>query len=391
LSNYRLDLALISTQIPHGKRALMIKLLFSFLTSATLFFISSYSAHSENAAPVKQIKVGVSTALTGDAAAFGLDIKNALTLMNDLNSARKYELIFEDERCDNRAAVAAAKSLIHIHKVRYALGFPCNSTLLATAGLYSSAGVFMITSTSTGDVSDVGPGIFRLFPSDVGGAERLFSYLAPRHKRIGILTEQNEYPVMMERSIRLANQRANNPIEFVSDEFVHGDTDLKTTLLRLINKKPEGIFINVNTDDSFISAVKQIKASRFNGALYAVYLPASSVARQALGKSLNGFIFSNLPLVDNLVTESGKGILKEFRHRYGEPRSGFPVAAVSFEAYRIFDLAINSGMEPSEYLKNREFNDGFLPSYTFDQHGAVRGINFEMQTILDDKVSVLKD
>jgi ABC-type branched-subunit amino acid transport system substrate-binding protein len=196
---------------------------------------------------------------------------------------------------------------------------------------------------------------------------------------------------MMDRSIRLANQRANNPLEFDSEEFVHGDTDLKTTLLRMINKKPEGIFINVNTDDSFISAVKQIKASRFNGALYAVYLPASSVARQALGKSLNGFIFSNLPVVDNLVTERGKGILKEFRHRYGEPRSGFPVAAVSFEAYRVFDLAINSGMGPSEYLKNREFNNGFLPSYTFDEHGAVRGINFEMQTILDDKVSVLKD
>jgi ABC-type branched-subunit amino acid transport system substrate-binding protein len=359
------------------------------LISTTLLALPLYLAHSQDAAPAKPIKVGVSTALTGDAAAFGLDIRNALTLMNDLNSSHKYELIFEDEMCDNKAAVAAAKSLIHIHKVRYALGFPCNSTLLATSGLYSSAGVFMVTSTSTGDVSEIGRGIFRLFPSDVGGAEKLFSYLAPRHKKIGILTEQNEYPVMMERSIRLANERAGDPIEFVSDDFIHGDTDLKTTLLRLLNRRVEGIFINVNTDDSFISAVKQIKASHFNGALYAVYLPASSVARQALGKNLNGFIFSNLPLVDNLVTESGKVILKEFRRRYGDPRSGFPVAAVSFEAYRIFDLAINSGKDPSAYLKGRIFSDGYLPSYRFDQYGAVRGINFEIQTIVNDQVVVL--
>jgi ABC-type branched-subunit amino acid transport system substrate-binding protein len=196
---------------------------------------------------------------------------------------------------------------------------------------------------------------------------------------------------MMERSLRAANDRAGRPLDIVSDNFVHGDTDLKTTLLRLSNKDIEGIFINVNTDESFISAVKQLRAARYAGALYAVYLPASSVAQKALGKSLNGFIFSNLPLVDDLVSARGKGILQEFRQRYGEPRSGFPVAAVSFEAYRIFDLAISSGQDPSEFLKGKEFHDGYLPSYSFDEHGAVRGIDFEMQTILNEKVSVLHD
>lgn len=79
-------------------------------------------------------------------------------------------------------------------------------------------------------------------------------------------------------------------------------------------------------------------AARYAGALYAVYLPASSVAQEALGKSLNGFIFSNVPLVDDLVSACDKGILQEFRQRY-----------------------------------------------------AVRGIDLEMQTILNEKVSVLHD
>ncbi len=92
------------------------------------------------------IKVGVSTALSGDAIAHGTDIKNALTLMNDLIGAGKYKLIFEDERCDSRAAVNVAQKLIAVDKVRYALGFSCNSTLLATAPIYSRAGVVVITS-----------------------------------------------------------------------------------------------------------------------------------------------------------------------------------------------------------------------------------------------------
>jgi ABC-type branched-subunit amino acid transport system substrate-binding protein len=249
----------------------------------------------------------------------------------------------------------------------------------------------MVASTSTGDVEDIGRGIFRLFPSDVAGAEKLYSYMAARHKRIGILTEQNEYPVMMERTVRLANEKAGKPLELVSDEFVHGATDLRTMLLRLTGKNVDGIFINVNTEDSFISAVRQIRASRFSGALYAVYLPASAVALKALGKSLNGFIFSNLPPTDDLVSERGKPVLQEFRKRFGEPKSGFPVAAISFEAYRIFDLAINSGQDPSTFLMNKEFKDGFLPNYSFDRYGAVQGINFEMQTIENERVSILKD
>jgi ABC-type branched-subunit amino acid transport system substrate-binding protein len=359
------------------------------IVATAVCLTSGVSARADEWQTTQPIKVGVSTALTGDAAAFGLDIRNALTLMNERNPERKYELIFEDERCDNRTAVNVAKSLIHIHKVRYVLGFPCVSTLLATARSYSSAGVLVIASSSTGDVQDVGPGVFRLFPADAAGAQKLYTYMSARHKRIAILTEENEYPVMMERTVQLANKEAGSSVELVSEQFIHGDTDLKSTLLRLINKKVDALFINANTEDSFISAVKQIRALQFKGALYAVYLPASSVAQKALGKSLNGFIFSNLPLVDNLVSQRGREVLREFRRRFGEPKSGFPVAAISFEAYRIFDQAIHSGKDPIELLKSGTFNDGLLPSYHFDKYGAVQGINFEMQAIEDEKVVVL--
>jgi branched-chain amino acid transport system substrate-binding protein len=340
----------------------------------------------------QRIKIGVPTALSGSAAAFGNDIKNALTLMNEKHGNGKYDLIFEDEQCDNRVAVSVAQKLINIDKIKYALGFGCNSTLLATASIYSRAKVVVVTSSATsGDVENIGKGIFRLFPSDVAGADLLFKYMAARHKRIGILTEQNEYPVMMERSVRKANERAGKPIELSSEEFVHGESDFRTLLLRLTKSNIDGLFINANTDDSFISVVKQIRASKFNGALYAVYLPASDTARKALGSALNGFVFSNLPLADELVTDSGKELLSDFRKRFGEPQSGFPVVPISFEAFRIFDLALSSGKEPVEFLASTKFAGGFVPSFHFDEHGAVQGINFQMQKVENDKVVLIKD
>lgn len=95
------------------------------------------------------VKVGVSTALTGEAAPFGMDIKNALTLVNNRIGKGRYQFIFEDEKCENRAAVSVAQKLINIDKIQYALGFPCNQTLLATANLYQRAKVLVVTSSAT--------------------------------------------------------------------------------------------------------------------------------------------------------------------------------------------------------------------------------------------------
>lgn len=357
---------------------------FVVFISALLFFVNNASAD--------KLKIGVPTALTGEATPFGMDIKNALTLMDERFGGGKYELIFEDERCENRAAVSVAQKLINIDKVKYALGFPCNSTMLATASIYDRAGVLVITSSATsGDVLDVGKSIFRLFPSDVVGATLLFDYMAKRHKKIAILTEQNEYPVMMARTIKKENERRNNPVEIVFEEFIHGESDLRTVLLKLMSKGVEAIFVNANTDNSFIPVVKQIKDMKFKGALYSAYLPASAVVLKALGESVNGFVFSNLPVADEIITEKGKDVLAEFRKRFGEPQSGFPVVPISFEAYRIFDLAISSGKPPLEFLKTTKFSGGFVPDFHFDEHGAVQGINFQMQKIENGKVVVLKD
>ena len=118
---------------------------------------------------------------------------------------------------------------------------------------------------------------------------------------------------------------------------------------------------------------------------------AVDTARKALGSALNGFVFSNLPLADELVSYSGKDLLSDFRKRFGEPQSGFPVVPISFEASRIFDLALNSGKEPVEFLASTKFTGGFVPSFHFDEHGAVQGINFQMQKVENNKLVLIKD
>ena len=351
------------------------------LISLSFAIVLELPAHSE------EIPIGISTALTGDAAESGVDIKNALVLANDMLGGGKYKLIFEDEKCSNRDAVAVATKLTSVDKAQYILGFPCNSSLLAAAPVYERAKVLVLSSSSTGDVADVGHHIFRLFPSDSGCAETLYGYIAKHHKHLRILTEQNEYPVLMERVIRTENDKATQKISIESDEFIHGQQDLRALTLKV--RSSEAVFVNANTDQAFIAVVKLLSEQKFQGTIYAAYVGSSPSLREILGKQIEGMAFCNMPLVDELVGKNGKAIFAEFRKRFGEPKSGFPVAPIAFESFRLLNEVIQSGQKPGEYLKNKTFKDGFLPPYHFDEHGAVQGIQFQMQRVQDGKVVVL--
>lgn len=81
----------------------------------------------------EKIKFGVSTALTGEAASYGIDLKNALVFANDRLGQGRYEFVFEDDKCNGKDAVVAARRLIDVHKVKYVIGFACSSTILSTA------------------------------------------------------------------------------------------------------------------------------------------------------------------------------------------------------------------------------------------------------------------
>ncbi|MBN8551186.1 MAG: ABC transporter substrate-binding protein, partial [Deltaproteobacteria bacterium] len=273
-----------------------------------LFAVASFLSSPVAAEP---LKVGVPTALTGDAAAFGQDIKNALTLANEELGQGKYELIFEDERCTNKDAASIAHKLIDIDKVKYALGFPCNGTLLATAPLYEKAGVLVITSSATsGDVVDIGKQIFRLFPSDTGCSRALQAFAGARNKKIAIITEQNEYPVMMERSFIAFNKASANPLEVKTFEFMHGSSDLRTIATKIRVQGFDAVFLNANTDASFIDMVKQLGDQKLHADMYSAYLPGSKTVLDALGNKVDNYMFCNLPVSDQLVTSRGKEMMR---------------------------------------------------------------------------------
>ena len=361
--------------------------LLSILFSLVLLVPASDSRAEEQ----QPIPVGVVLALTGDLAQSGVDMQHAFAIMDEMIGKGRYKLLVQDDRCNNVDALNIAKKFIEIDKVKHVIGFTCNQTLMSTAPVYEKAGVLVLSSGGTsGDVADIGKHNFRFFPSDMFGAVRLFEYVKPKHRSMTILTEQTEYATMMERSFLKLNKDSGSPMALRTFQFKSGDKDLKSLLLRIKSLGDETLYINADSDTSFITILKQLDTVKYEKPRYAVYLPASASVLAEIPKLNEGIVFSNLPKIDVMLSDSGRPMLAEFRKRYGEPLSGFPTAMPSMEVFRVLDLAIKSGRDPAEFIRGKSFADGFLPPYSFDQTGNIQGLRFEMQKIVDGKVILLE-
>lgn len=100
-------------------------------------------------------KIAVAGPLTGGAASYGAEMrKGAQQAADDINAAggingKKIELVFGDDACEPKQAVALASRLIEKDKVNAVIGHFCSSSTIPASEVYSEADMLMITPGST--------------------------------------------------------------------------------------------------------------------------------------------------------------------------------------------------------------------------------------------------
>ena len=324
-------------------------------------------------------RIGVSSALTGNAASYGNDIKNFLLFANQRLAGGKYELIFEDDKCSGKDAVTVAHKLINVDKVKHVLGFACSSTLLSAAPLYEKAQVLAMSSSAAApDISQAGDYIFRTWQSDIYSAKFLYDYISQRHKKVGMLSEETDYALGFAGAFKKANEGGD--IRVYDETFLTEDTDFRSLLLNLKNRGIEGLFINTQTERTYANVLRQIRQMKLDIPLYGAYMPGSSTFLELVGDLANGIIFIDPPTMESALTEEGKAVFKEFVAQYGKPQSWDFLFAVTYEAFRAMHGAIESGMDHRKYLYSTKF-DGIFGKYWFDGNGDIQGMSMAIKVI----------
>ncbi|MBU0727984.1 ABC transporter substrate-binding protein [Patescibacteria group bacterium] len=185
------------------------------------------------------IKIGYIGPLSGNAAAYGQDVKEGIELyftQNPSIDGKTVEVIYEDGKCNGQDSANAAQKLITVDKVAVILGGQCSGETLAAAPIAEQNQVVMISSLSSSpDVTTAGDYIFRNYPSDMKVSGTLVDDLLDKdYKAIAILAEQTDYSQAFSHAIKVhLESREEGDRLVVQESYSVDNTDFRTLLAKV--------------------------------------------------------------------------------------------------------------------------------------------------------------
>ena len=331
-------------------------------------------------------RLGVSVPLSGDSALYGADIRDAVRFANETIAANRYELVFEDDRCNEKSAVSVAQKFVSQDKVFAVIGFGCSGAVLAAAPVYERNKTIVIASaTGAPAISQAGDYIFRTIPSLNVAAKKLFQHAAENFKSVGILSEDTAYCQGLQSAF--VKENGLGKLTIYTESYLPDTTDFRSTLLRLKLKNPDVLFLNPQTEVGLVRLVKQLRELHWNPRLYAAYYPGSPTFLKEFGRSEDGIIYADLPFPKQYLTEHGLEVYDQYRTKFGEPKSGDYNIILSILAFEAIDQALQNSTDLKAYLYGHRFKN-LVDDYGFDMNGDVDSskITFVLKTIKDGHV-----
>jgi branched-chain amino acid transport system substrate-binding protein len=210
------------------------------------------------------VKIGYFAPLTGPAAETSEQMFNSFKLAYSQNpsvNGKNIKVIYEDDGCDPKKAVTAAKKFIEVDKVDILVSGVCSGSTLAVAPIAEANKIILFTPVSTTPkLTHAGDYVFRVSGSsdNVASSTVLEVYNKLNIKRVAVLFETADYPVGWKDAFKRGFVNLGGQV--LSEEgFATRDTDMKSQLLKLSSLKPEAFVISANSVVSVNTIANQMK------------------------------------------------------------------------------------------------------------------------------------
>ena len=217
------------------------------------------------------IKIGAMYPLTGGLATYGEPSqKTAQLAVDDINAAggingKKLEVVFQDHKCDPKAAVSALQQLTG-SGIRVFTSGACTGTVLAMEPILQSTDSVLVGSTLSGSkISSSSPNVFRNWGQDINEA-KLFADTIKQagYKKVAVIYEETDYAKGLE--VALENYLKGTSVKVSSESFTTGATDIRTQLTKLKGGNPDLLFVSPQTVTSGEVVLSQMEELKFSPA-----------------------------------------------------------------------------------------------------------------------------
>jgi branched-chain amino acid transport system substrate-binding protein len=360
-----------------------------FIGLVSLFILtacsgSDYKASvldAEKAGKAEVIKIGIVAPFSGDASAFGEDMRKIfdyeLSKINEkaARDGKKFQLVYEDGKCSGADSVSAFQKLTDVDGIKLIIGGTCSSETLAMAPLAQAKSVLLLSAASSNpDIEKEGEYVFSLSYKDSLVGEGIAKELG-KYGKVAIISEQNDYNVGIKKVV-LDNLDKN--VKVAADEtFTKGGNDFRGILEKVAKTKPEALFLNPNvgtTANNLLKQLSEIPSLKDTKLISQVgYLADES--RSSATKSAEGMI----------IIDSPKMTDPEFLKKFDEivsAKGGINTIGYYFTASTLDDLDIVSTLaleygdnaaKIKDALRSRTF-EGYLGTIHFGQDNFVQNV-----------------
>ncbi len=323
----------------------------------------------------RKIKIGISLPLSGEVSYMGNDIRNSLEFINKEIGGDKFELVFEDDKCQPKEATAVANKLINVDQVKAVL-VSCTMSIIPTATIYQKSNIpVIVTLGSSSQIAKLGAGIFRVSTNDYFAAKKYYETTIKDHRKILALVDENDYSIAFFNDLKSFFQ----PHQEIKHEFFKVDNlDFRSLVLRNKSYNPDGIVILPLSQEPLISLIRQIRGQGLNQKIYTAYMQfPNGILAGIEGDGVYNLINTN---ISQSYTEAGNNLYQKFLSLYPKPSYDLTFVG-SIEAYRSITQAIlNSPDDINNYLTSATFN-GLIGNWKFNKDREVDFWNFEVQKV----------
>ena len=337
------------------------------------------------AAP-EPFRIGAMDTLTGVGESYGNPILSAkLLAVEEINAAggvngRMLELIPEDSKCAAQDAITAYNKLTDVDGVKIILGTTCSGAMLGAAPLAEREGVIMLSASATSpDIAGAGDYIFRTTINDHQlGQDTGNTLVSDGIRRLATITEATDYAEGARRTTVARFEELGGEV-VAAESYASDITDFRTQLTKLINARPDAIFLAAQGEFSGGTIIKQLRELGYDGPIYTEDVGAGTTALEIAGDAATG-LKAIVPNPD-LRTQTGKDFLKNYEARFGAVAtlpwfqgSAYDDVYIAAECLgRTGDDQDSNGFR--DCLYDLTWSDAIGDGYTFDSSGDVAGLS----------------
>lgn len=343
-----------------------------------MLLVCPFGCKKEEPQP-KEIKIGATLPLSGDAAVWGNNTKEGIELaVGEVNGSggvlgKKIVIIYEDTQALPEKGVSAYRKLTQADKVPAIIDDSVSSVTLAMAPLAQKDNVVVLATGATAPkISEAGKYIFRIWNSDAyeGEVAAKYAFETLNLKKVAILFINNDYGKGLEEVFKTEFSELGGDV-VASESFEQNSSDMRGQITKIKAVAPDGLYIVGYPKETPI-ALRQAKELGLKAALIGTVAMNDPKLIETAGTSADGLIFPYPEDPTGLQVERFK---TAYKNKYGKDPG--ITADVGYDAVKMLAEAIRlskgqTGEDIRKGLNMLKDYPGVSGLMTFDERGDVK-------------------